>query len=100
MIASDTALTPGAPPLDGWRAVPVRPGALGDEARATMPRIEQLVLQRPLGTSLDEAERRAYRARTRAEETAGAADFVGVEGRREKEDHPVDADPIEHAPRA
>ena len=37
-----------------------------------MPRIEQLVLQRPLGTSLDEAERRAYRARTRAEETAGA----------------------------
>jgi HD-like signal output (HDOD) protein len=37
---------------------------------------------------------------TSAEETAGAADFVGVEGRREQEDHPVDADPIEHLPRA
>ncbi|TMK27310.1 MAG: hypothetical protein E6G64_12835, partial [Actinobacteria bacterium] len=45
--------------LGGWRTVPTRPGALGDEARATMPRIEQLILRRPLGTSLDEAEQRA-----------------------------------------
>ncbi|TMK74540.1 MAG: glutamate synthase large subunit, partial [Actinobacteria bacterium] len=58
--------------LGGWRTVPTRPGALGDEARATMPRIEQLILRRPLGTSLDEAEQRAHRARVHAERTAGA----------------------------
>jgi glutamate synthase (ferredoxin) len=58
--------------LGGWRTVAIRPGALGDEARATMPQIEQLVLQRPLGTTLDEAERRAYRARIRAEQAPGA----------------------------
>jgi len=57
--------------LGGWRSVPVQPEALGDEARASMPRIEQLVLRRPLGTSLDEAEQRAYRARTRAERADG-----------------------------
>ena len=56
----------------GWRRVPVRPGALGDDARATMPQIEQLVLRRPLGTTLDEAERCAYRARLAAERVSGA----------------------------
>jgi len=53
--------------LAGWREVPVQPGALGEQARATMPRIEQLVLLQPLGTTPDEAEGRAYRARKRAE---------------------------------
>jgi len=33
----------------GWRAVPVDSSALGDKARASAPRIEQLVLQQPLG---------------------------------------------------
>jgi glutamate synthase domain-containing protein 2/glutamate synthase domain-containing protein 1/glutamate synthase domain-containing protein 3 len=56
----------------GWREVSVDPAALGDFARATMPRIEQLVLRRPLGTTADEAELRAYRARKRAEATCGA----------------------------
>ena len=56
----------------GWRAVPVDSSALGDEARATAPRIEQLVLQQPLGTSPEEAELRAYRARRRAERAEGA----------------------------
>src|SRR5438876_4341797 len=56
----------------GWRTVPVEPGALGDEAQASAPRIEQLVLQQPLGTSPDEAELRAYRARRRAEQIDGA----------------------------
>jgi glutamate synthase (ferredoxin) len=56
----------------GWRRVPVEPFALGDGARGSAPRIEQLVLRRPLGMSLDEAERRAYRARRRAERVAGA----------------------------
>ena len=53
--------------IGGWREVPVRPEALGDEARASMPRIEQLVLLQPLGTTLEEAESRAYRARRRIE---------------------------------
>ncbi len=56
----------------GWREVPVDPAALGDAARRTMPPIEQLVLRRPLGTTADEAELRAYRARRRAERTDGA----------------------------
>ncbi|HZC29833.1 MAG TPA: glutamate synthase central domain-containing protein, partial [Gaiellaceae bacterium] len=55
----------------GWRDVPVRTAALGDEARATMPRVSQLVLRQPLGTTLDEAERRAYRARRRCAEIDG-----------------------------
>jgi glutamate synthase (ferredoxin) len=56
----------------GWREVPIDPAALGEGARASMPRIEQLVLRRPLGTTADEAELRAYRARKRAEAAGGA----------------------------
>jgi glutamate synthase (ferredoxin) len=58
--------------LGGWREVPVSPGVLGEQARASMPRIEQLVLLQPLGTTLEEAEARAHRARRRAEHAAGA----------------------------
>jgi glutamate synthase (ferredoxin) len=50
----------------GWREVPVDSDALGAEARASLPRIEQLVLRAP-GLDADEAERRAFRARKRAE---------------------------------
>ncbi len=56
----------------GWRPVPVVPEALGGAAQASAPRIEQLVLRRPLGTNGEEAERRAFRARKRAERTPGA----------------------------
>jgi glutamate synthase (ferredoxin) len=56
----------------GWRPVPVVPEALGGSAQASAPRIEQLVFRRPLGASLDEAERRAYRARRQAERAPGA----------------------------
>jgi len=58
--------------LAGWRKVPVDRDALGDSALATMPEIEQLVLVRPFGVGPDEAERRAYRARRRAERVRGA----------------------------
>ena len=58
--------------LGGWRAVPVVPEALGEQARRTMPGIEQLALLQPLGMTLDEAEARAYRARRRAETVGGA----------------------------
>ena len=52
----------------GWREVPVDPDALGEEARASAPRIEQLVVAAP-GASAEEAEHRAYLARKRAERT-------------------------------
>jgi glutamate synthase (ferredoxin) len=55
----------------GWREVPVDAAHLGAEARATMPRIEQLALPLPTGVSEDEAEWRAYRARRRAEQERG-----------------------------
>ncbi|MDQ5821273.1 MAG: glutamate synthase subunit alpha, partial [Actinomycetota bacterium] len=56
----------------GWRPVPIDPGALGARARSTAPRIEQLILLRPYGATLAEAENRAYRARRRAEQAGGA----------------------------
>ena len=58
--------------LGGWREVPVSPEALGDEARASRPAIEQLVLLRPEGLDDDALELRAYRARRRTEAVAGA----------------------------
>jgi len=56
----------------GWREVPVDPGALGPAAAAGAPRIEQLALLPPKGIDEDELERRAYRARRRAEREGGA----------------------------
>jgi len=53
----------------GWREVPVEVDALGEDARATMPRIEQLLLRPPAG---GDPERQAFRARRRAERTPGA----------------------------
>jgi len=43
-----------------------------------MPSIEQLVLLQPLGSSLDEAEARAYRARKRIESAAAGAYVVSL----------------------
>ena len=70
--AIEAACTAEGIGLGGWREVPVVPGALGEEARATMPRIEQLVLLQPLGTKPDEAEACAHRARRRAERAGGS----------------------------
>jgi glutamate synthase domain-containing protein 2/glutamate synthase domain-containing protein 1/glutamate synthase domain-containing protein 3 len=61
----------GLEPL-AWRVVPVDEEALGDTARATAPRIEQLALAPPPALDPEEAERRAYRARRRAERSGGA----------------------------
>jgi glutamate synthase (ferredoxin) len=55
-----------------WREVPVEPEALGEAGRVSAPRIEQLLVRRPLGSSLEEAELRAFRARKRAERDGGA----------------------------
>ena len=52
----------------GWREVPTRTAALGVTALASLPRIEQLLLA---PSDLHDAERRAYRARRRAERVPG-----------------------------
>jgi glutamate synthase domain-containing protein 2/glutamate synthase domain-containing protein 1/glutamate synthase domain-containing protein 3 len=64
--------------VGGWRTVPTDPSALGDVARATMPRIEQLVLLQPFGESLGAAEARAFRARKRAEAETRNAYIVSL----------------------
>ena len=56
-----------------WRAVPMDIAALGDQARSTMPGIEQAVITSGSAVSADELERRCFRARKRAE--AAAADW-------------------------
>ena len=56
----------------GWREVPVDVDHLGAEARASMPRIEQLGLLPPAGLTEAETEWRAYHARKRAERSGGA----------------------------
>jgi glutamate synthase (ferredoxin) len=55
-----------------WREVPVDLDALEENGRTTLPRILQLVVERPPGLLDDEAELRAHRARRRAELTPGA----------------------------
>ena len=53
-----------------WRVVPVERGALGEAAKASEPLIEQAIVVRPEGADEDEGERRAFRARRRAENAA------------------------------
>jgi glutamate synthase domain-containing protein 2/glutamate synthase domain-containing protein 1/glutamate synthase domain-containing protein 3 len=50
--------------LAGWRQVPTDDGALGDHARATRPRILQILVRRP---GAKDAERWLFRARKRIE---------------------------------
>src|SRR5437867_925801 len=50
-----------------WREVPTHPGALGDRARESMPRIVQALLLRPPSPNREDAERLSHRARKRAE---------------------------------
>ena len=52
-----------------WRQVPVDPDALGDQARASQPVIEQAILLKPVGSSDVEAERRCIRARKLCEKS-------------------------------
>jgi len=53
--------------LAGWRDVPVDEAHLGAAARVDLPAIRQGLLLRPEVMEADEAERRAFRARRRAE---------------------------------
>src|SRR5688500_18626577 len=53
-----------------WRTVPVDPGALGDQAVSSMPRIEQLLVRRPDAMDEDSFERELFLARKAADRTA------------------------------
>jgi glutamate synthase (ferredoxin) len=59
--------------LVGWRVVPTDHSALGEQAHASAPLVEQAIVLRPLGSDVDDGERRAFRARRRAEQAARAA---------------------------
>ncbi|HEX8930577.1 MAG TPA: glutamate synthase subunit alpha, partial [Actinomycetota bacterium] len=72
MVAVERALAAEGLELERWRSVPVAPEALGDQARATMPAIEQAVFRAP-GADDEEAERRCLRAGRRAVADARAA---------------------------
>jgi glutamate synthase (ferredoxin) len=56
----------------GWREVPIDVGALGERARATLPRIVQLTHSATIADP-EELERRCFRARRRAEHAALAS---------------------------
>ena len=66
-IVEDACRAEGLEPV-GWRDVPTRTSALGVTSLASLPRIEQLVLAPSVH---EDAERRAYRARRRAERVPG-----------------------------
>jgi glutamate synthase (ferredoxin) len=72
MVAVEQALAAEGLDLERWRTVPVDPEALGDEARASMPAIEQAVFRAP-GVDAEEAERRCLRAGRHAVADAHAA---------------------------
>ena len=62
--------------LDGWRRVPVDPEACGDQARRTLPLIEQLFITAPEQMSNDSFRRRLFVVRRRAEQKLQAVDPV------------------------
>ncbi|MFN8678017.1 MAG: glutamate synthase large subunit [Thermomicrobiales bacterium] len=70
----------GLAPL-AWRVVPTDPTALGEQAIASMPRIEQLLVLRPAGMAEEAFERELFLARkagVRAVQAAGIADLFVV----------------------
>jgi len=58
----------------GWREVPVDPSACGEVALQTLPRIEQVFVNAPMGTETDAFERSLYLARRRAEKALEGTD--------------------------
>ena len=58
----------------GWREVPVNEEALGEGARETLPRIEQIFVSAPAGMDDDAFDRRLFLARRLAETQTEAGD--------------------------
>ena len=63
----------------GWRDTPVNGDAIGREARASQPYIEQLFVCRPEGMEEDAFERLLYRIRRRTENEIATSDIEGKE---------------------
>ena len=59
----------------GWRDTPVNGDAIGREARASQPYIEQFFVGRPEGMSEDDFERRLYLVRRRTENEIADSDI-------------------------
>jgi glutamate synthase domain-containing protein 2/glutamate synthase domain-containing protein 1/glutamate synthase domain-containing protein 3 len=73
-IAQEEGLT-----VIGWRDTPVNGDAIGREARASQPYIEQLFLGRPAGLDELAFERLLYRVRRRIENEMAASEIEGKE---------------------
>jgi glutamate synthase (NADPH) large chain len=63
----------------GWRDTPVNGDAIGREARASQPYIEQLFVRRPEGLDEEAFERLLYRIRRRTENEICGSDIEGKE---------------------
>ena len=63
----------------GWRDTPVNGDAIGREARASQPYIEQIFVRRPEGLDEDAFERLLYRIRRKTENEIAASDIVDKE---------------------
>ena len=63
----------------GWRDTPVNGDAIGREARATQPYIEQFFVGRPEGLDEESFERLLYKVRRRIENEIAASDIEGTE---------------------
>src|SRR5579862_2398811 len=59
----------------GWRDTPLHGDAIGRQARATQPYIEQIFLRGPANTDQDELERKLYVVRKRCETEIGDSDM-------------------------
>ncbi len=71
-ILREACWAEGIDPL-GWRVVPVERAELGTYAAESAPQIEQLLMSVPRDVEVVDRQRRAYRARRRAEKAAAAA---------------------------
>ncbi|MGA8044577.1 MAG: glutamate synthase central domain-containing protein, partial [Terracidiphilus sp.] len=63
----------------GWRDTPVNGDAIGREARASQPYIEQLFVGRPAGLDEEAFERLLYRVRRHTENEMAESDIEGKE---------------------
>jgi len=73
-IAQEEGLT-----VLGWRDTPVNGDAVGREARASQPYIEQLFVSRPAGLDEEAFERLLYRIRRRTENEIAASEIEDKE---------------------
>jgi glutamate synthase domain-containing protein 1 len=65
----------------GWRDTPLKVDAIGREARATQPYIEQVFLRGGAGWAQDHLEQKLYVVRRRAEAAVAALDIRSPRGR-------------------